>query len=73
MLGNAELSTTQVYTQVSIRALKAIYTATHPGAANRPHHSAEPYDDPEHTDATEDLLDVLDVAAAEEHSDDPQR
>ena len=31
MLGHAELSTTQVYTQVSIRQLKAIHTATHPG------------------------------------------
>jgi len=31
ILGHAELSTTQVYTQVSIRQLKAIHTATHPG------------------------------------------
>jgi len=31
MLGHASLETTQVYTQVSIRALKAIHTATHPG------------------------------------------
>jgi integrase/recombinase XerD len=31
MLGHAELSTTQIYTQVSIRQLKAIHTATHPG------------------------------------------
>ena len=30
ILGHAELSTTQVYTQVSIRQLKAIHTATHP-------------------------------------------
>lgn len=35
MLGHAELSTTQVYTQVSIRQLKAIHTATHPGAQLR--------------------------------------
>ena len=32
MLGHAELSTTQIYTQVSIRRLKAIHAATHPGA-----------------------------------------
>jgi len=32
MLGHAELSTTQIYTQVSIRKLKEIHTATHPGA-----------------------------------------
>ena len=31
MLGHAELSTTQIYTQVSIRTLKDIHTATHPG------------------------------------------
>ncbi len=59
MLGHAELSTTQVYTQVSIRALKAIHTATHPGAANR---CTEP-DDPERTDAAEELLDVFDHEA----------
>lgn len=32
MLGHAELSTTQIYTQVSIRKLKEVHTATHPGA-----------------------------------------
>jgi integrase/recombinase XerD len=32
MLGHAELSTTEIYTQVSIRKLKEIHTATHPGA-----------------------------------------
>jgi integrase/recombinase XerD len=31
MLGHAELSTTEIYTQVSIRTLKAIHAATHPG------------------------------------------
>lgn len=30
MLGHAELSTIQIYTQVSVRKLKAIHTATHP-------------------------------------------
>jgi integrase/recombinase XerD len=32
MLGHAELSTTQIYTQVSIKKLKEIHTATHPNA-----------------------------------------
>jgi hypothetical protein len=33
MLGHAELSTTQIYTQVSIRKLKQVHTLTHPGAS----------------------------------------
>jgi integrase/recombinase XerD len=32
MLGHADLQSTQVYTQVSIRQLKQVHTATHPGA-----------------------------------------
>lgn len=32
MLGHAKLDTTQIYTRVSIDALKAIHAATHPGA-----------------------------------------
>jgi integrase/recombinase XerD len=32
LLGHAELSTTQIYTQVSIRMLKQVHTRTHPGA-----------------------------------------
>lgn len=32
MLGHVELSTTQIYTQVSIRRLKAIHSLTHPTA-----------------------------------------
>ncbi|WP_207005677.1 site-specific tyrosine recombinase XerC [Trinickia mobilis] len=35
MLGHADLSTTQVYTQVAIRALKEIHTATHPARLER--------------------------------------
>ncbi len=32
MLGHAELSTTQIYTRVSIRRLKTVHALTHPGA-----------------------------------------
>ncbi len=35
MLGHARLTSTEIYTQVSIRALKAIHDATHPGARLR--------------------------------------
>jgi integrase/recombinase XerD len=35
MLGHANLTTTQIYTQVAIRALKEIHTATHPARLER--------------------------------------
>lgn len=35
MLGHAELSTTQIYTQVSIRKLKEIHALTHPAKLER--------------------------------------
>jgi integrase/recombinase XerD len=41
LLGHADLSTTEIYTQVSIRKLKEIHNATHPGA------KLEPKDRPE--------------------------
>lgn len=61
MLGHAELSTTQIYTQVSIRMLKQIHTATHPGrpiVARRRRHDAG--------DERETLLAVLDDEAEED-------
>ena len=36
LLGHAELTTTQLYTHVSIASLKAVHERTHPGAGNRP-------------------------------------
>jgi integrase/recombinase XerD len=44
MLGHADLSTTQIYTQVSIRQLKAIHTATHPARLDGAKHELEPDD-----------------------------
>jgi integrase/recombinase XerD len=56
MLGHASLETTQIYTQVSIRALKAIHTATHPGKlAEAGKRKLEEQPDPE----PEDLLEAL--------------
>jgi integrase/recombinase XerD len=40
-LGHAELSTTQIYTQVSIRTLKEVHTRTHPAATLSPSARAE--------------------------------
>jgi len=36
-LGHTDLSTTEIYTQVSIRKLKEVHTLTHPGARLEPH------------------------------------
>jgi integrase/recombinase XerD len=42
MLGHAELSTTQIYTQVSIRKLKEIHSLTHPARLEKPTGEAPP-------------------------------
>lgn len=69
MLGHAKLDTTQIYTQVSIRQLKAIHTATHPGAklSKRSEHQA-PESDPSASEK-QALLAVL----AAETDDEPER
>lgn len=67
MLGHAELSTTQIYTQVSIRALKQIHTATHPGRPIVAGHRKAGDDGADDTDTLADtLLAALDAEAAEE-------
>ncbi|MGH8020910.1 MAG: site-specific tyrosine recombinase XerC [Opitutaceae bacterium] len=55
-LGHAELSTTQIYTQVSIRMLKEVHTRTHPAATLSPEARAE--------------IDAELAAEAEEEADD---
>jgi integrase/recombinase XerD len=42
MLGHVELSTTQIYTQVSIRRLKAVHALTHPTAKLEPRQHDSP-------------------------------
>lgn len=66
MLGHSNLRATEIYTQVSIRKLKDIHTATHPGAAlKRPDAKAKP-DDAEEREAEVALLDALAEEAQEE-------
>ena len=60
MLGHADLSTTQIYTQVSIRTLKEIHTATHPGRPIAAGGRAAPASD------IDMLLDALDREAEDE-------
>lgn len=65
MLGHAELSTTQIYTQVSVRQLKAIHTATHPGKPIAAKGKIAPDEPPGDPDI---LLAALDAEAAEEEA-----
>jgi integrase/recombinase XerD len=79
MLGHAEISTTQIYTQVAIRQLAQVHAMTHPGARRRVRGQAAqeaiqgaqlrldlhlPYLDAE--TSSEALLDALDAEADEE-------
>lgn len=47
MLGHADISTTQVYTRVSIRALREIHRATHPAEQREPDGAAALPDSPQ--------------------------
>jgi integrase/recombinase XerD len=65
MLGHACLSTTEIYTQVSIQKLKEVHTLTHPANRSRRERVAEgPEDAPEATEAA--LWAVLAAQQAEE-------
>ena len=64
MLGHVSLETTQIYTQVSIRKLKEIHTATHPAKLERTKTI-----DWQDGDEEEQLLDKLDNENAEEAVD----
>lgn len=65
MLGHADISTTTIYTQVAIGALKAIHDATHPGATNRPHRRpASPDTDGQDTETPDTAADDVGSAAA---------
>lgn len=70
ILGHAELSTTQIYTQVSIRQLKAIHSATHParmpGATGLRAGAAVSEPQPMPLNAAAALLMALDAEAEDE-------
>jgi integrase/recombinase XerD len=73
MLGHAEISTTQIYTQVAIRQLQLVHASTHPGALRRVRGAPEPAQAPApvpvasgEPDAVQILLAALDAEAAEE-------
>ncbi len=66
MLGHAKLSTTAIYTQVSIRQLKSVHTLTHPAAKLDRATTTETRTEPSPTESVIDLHAVLDAEAAEE-------
>ncbi len=72
MLGHVELSTTQIYTQVAIRKLKAVHALTHPSAKleRRPIPLVVSDQDPRDADKVYELLTALAAEHAEEESAD---
>ncbi len=66
LLSHVSLETTQIYTRVSIRQLKAIHTATHPARLHRSPTDAPTNEVAQTEDAREDLLATLADEAAEE-------
>lgn len=59
MLGHSELSTTQIYTQVSIGKLKEIHAATHPARMERRRTADDGQAQPSADDVLAGLLDAL--------------
>jgi len=77
MLGHSRLETTEVYTHVSIRTLKAVHSATHPAHLQRassapkllPPATEEPVENqPSASDNEAELLSTLAAEAAEEEA-----
>ena len=70
MLGHAELSTTQIYTQVAIRQLQQVHARTHPGAQRRLRGAQtgadSPSPQPDAQSAAAALLDALEQEALDE-------
>jgi len=74
MLGHAEMSTTQIYTQMAIRQLQLVHASTHPGARRRLRASQTALDvpapHPDPKNAAEAFLQALaDEADADEDGD----
>jgi integrase/recombinase XerD len=72
MLGHAELSTTQIYAQVSVRALQAIHSATHPAASNIPRRQKDGQGDAGHRGDGDRKVAVSELLAALEEEEDQE-
>ncbi len=66
MLGHSKLTTTEIYTQVSILKLKEIHTATHPARLERVAGASVVADEATHTDERARLLIALQAEAVED-------
>ena len=66
MLGHVDLSTTQIYPQVSIRKLKHIRSMTHPAATLRPLAKVQPEEAEDEPPATPEVLPNTLAAEAED-------
>ncbi|HEX5488147.1 MAG TPA: tyrosine-type recombinase/integrase [Rhodanobacteraceae bacterium] len=64
MLGHSALKSTQIYTHVAVKQLKAIHEATHPAKSRK--RTANPAATPT---ARDDLLAALDAEAGEEEAE----
>ena len=71
ILGHAQLSTTELYTHVSIERLTAVHRACHPGSANTRNRPVGPLDGVD--DTPESDLKALLLAALEAEVDDEIR
>ena len=67
MLGHAKLSSTQIYTQVSIRMLKQVHSMTHPAQLQKP--AAATGNGNSHDQQKAALLAVLEAEAEEEEAE----
>lgn len=70
MLGHADISTTQIYTHVSIRHLQAIHAATHPAASNTPRAARQVH--PVHQPVEGQVLSAAALLSALESEDDEE-
>jgi integrase/recombinase XerD len=66
MLGHADLASTQIYTQVSIRQLQKIHAATHPGAQLEKAQAKHPAHDEQDEQLKATLLESLEQECEEE-------
>jgi integrase/recombinase XerD len=69
LLGHAEMSTTAIYTRISIKRLKRVHEQTHPAAWLNPKKSWAAPDDADAEATEEQLLAALDAEGADEDED----